>query len=77
MSHSASQIVGHDLQTEMCGRMAAMPGRAALTGPRLGLTAWSKVSWKKLESFFACSLSFFPSWPLTPRPAGIRFLLGV
>lgn len=25
MSHSTSQIVGHDLQTEMCGRMAAMP----------------------------------------------------
>lgn len=54
MSHSASQIVDHDLQTEMCGRMADMP---TLTGPRLALTAWSKVSQRGAVVFFF--LSFF------------------
>lgn len=65
MSHSASQLVGHDVQTEMCGRMAAMPRTATLTGRRLGLTAWSKVSQRGAVVLFV-----FPSFPLSCSPHG-------
>lgn len=40
-------------------------GRHTLTGPRLGLTAWSKVSQRG-----AVVLFFFPSFPLSCSPHG-------